>query len=64
MAYTQQQIDALREALAEGVLEVESAGRRIKYRSLAEMQQQLQIMEAAVTGRRPATRKYMSFQRD
>lgn len=64
MAYTQQQINDLRDALAEGVLEVESDGRRVKYRSLAEMQQQLNTMEAAVNNRQRSGRKYMSFQRD
>lgn len=64
MAYTQQQINDLQDALAEGVLEVESDGRRVKYRSLAEMQQLLNVLEAAVNNTRPSSRKYMSFQRD
>ena len=36
--YTQTQLDALDTALAEGVLTIEYDGRRVTYRSLAEMQ--------------------------
>jgi ribosomal protein S9 len=63
-AYTQGQIDALRAAIAEGVLEVESDGRRLKYRSLAEMQEVLRMMESDITGTRPSRRRYLAFWRD
>ncbi len=35
---TQQKLASLEEAIAEGVLEVEFQGRKVKYRSLDEMQ--------------------------
>lgn len=68
MAYTQQQIDDLRAAIAEGVLEVESAGRRVKYRSLAEMQEILRTMEGeiaapVVSGYVSQSRSYVEFHR-
>lgn len=50
MAYTQQQIDDLRDAIASGVLTVETAGKRITYRDLGQMQQVLAAMEVAVNG--------------
>lgn len=37
MAYTQQQLDALESAIAEGALEVAYGDKKVKYRSLDEM---------------------------
>jgi hypothetical protein len=48
MAYTQTDVDALKGALASGVLEVEYAGRKTRFRSQAEMLQQLQLMQDEV----------------
>lgn len=67
MAYTQQQADALREAIAEGVTTLSSDGRTVTYRSLADMRSLLQEIEAALAG--PAVagnsrRVYARFQRD
>lgn len=66
MAYTQQQIDDLRAAIAEGTTTVSSSGRTIVYRSLAEMLQVLRMMESELaspqgTGNR---RTLLQFQRD
>jgi len=44
MAYTLQQLTDLRAAIAEGVLVVATNGRRVEYRSLAEMLQLERIM--------------------
>lgn len=61
MAYTQTHIDALKEAIATGALEIEfgtgTERRHIKYRSLAEMQSTLDRMLAEVSPAsvRPAT---------
>jgi len=38
MAYTQTQLDALEEAIAEGALTVQYQDKRVTYRSLAEME--------------------------
>lgn len=47
MGYSQQQIEALKKAIALGALEVRYAdGRTVKYRSLAEMKAILSDMES------------------
>ena len=65
MAFTQQQYNDLVAAIAEGVTTVMSNGRRLEYRSLAEMMKLKSVMEeelgAAGAGRR---RHYASFRRD
>jgi hypothetical protein len=53
VAYSQQQIDDLRAAIASGQLIVRSQDRMINYRSLAEMREQLRVMEADVAGATP-----------
>jgi hypothetical protein len=53
MAYSQADIDNLRAAIASGQLIVRSQDRSIQYRSMAEMQQALRIMEADVAGSAP-----------
>lgn len=50
MAYTQAQIDALKKAMASGVLEVRHGETLTRFRSLAEMEKQLSRMEGAVNG--------------
>ena len=67
MAYTQQQADALRDAIAEGVTTLSSDGRTVTYRSLADMRSLLQEMEASLAGSAVAgnsRRVYARFQRD
>lgn len=65
MAYTQEQLDDLEAAIAEGVTSVSSNGRQIAYRSMTDMLKLRDLMAqelgAAGAGRR---RKYFSFQRD
>lgn len=48
MAYTQAQIDALKKAIASGVLTVRHGDEQVTYRSLAEMQAALKAMEGEV----------------
>ena len=64
MAYTIEQLAALRESIAEGVLSVAANGRRVEYRSLDEMRKLERIMseELEQTTRRPE-RIYGSFRR-
>lgn len=47
-AYTQAQLDALREAAATGVLRVMVDGKLIIYKSTAEMLQMIRIMEQSL----------------
>ncbi|WYK04464.1 hypothetical protein DWF04_015770 [Cereibacter sphaeroides f. sp. denitrificans] len=56
MSYTQEQVDALRAAIATGALEVQQGQERVRYRSLAEMERVLATAEASLAGasaRRP-----------
>jgi hypothetical protein len=67
MAYSQQQIDELRSAIASGQLLVRSGDRSVQYRSLAEMQTALRMMEADVAGATPGLvlgRHKAAFRRD
>ena len=50
MAYTQADIDSLKDAMASGVLSANHGGVTITYRSLREMAQALRRMEAEVNG--------------
>ncbi|WP_406720424.1 hypothetical protein RPE78_12290 [Thioclava litoralis] len=52
MAYTQDQIESLKAAMAKGVTSVEMNGERVQFRSLDEMQRQLGRMQAEVAGAR------------
>ncbi|HMO09370.1 MAG TPA: hypothetical protein PKD10_17250 [Paracoccaceae bacterium] len=63
MAYTQAQIDALREAIASGTTEVSYDGKTVKYRSLAEMRSLLAEMEVEASGVRPVRQHYPRFSR-
>jgi hypothetical protein len=55
MAYTQSQIDALKDAIATGVRTVRHGETETEYRSLAEMMAILAQMEAALATRRRRT---------
>ena len=48
MAYTEIQAQALREALVSGVLTVEYDGKRVTYRSIAEIKDALAQVETAL----------------
>ena len=48
MAYTQQQAEALREAMTSGVLTVEYDGKRVTYRSVGEIREALAEVDAAL----------------
>lgn len=50
MAYTQTQLDALRNAAARGVLEVEYDGQRVKYQSLQQILRMISIIERSLSG--------------
>ena len=50
MAWTQQEIDALKAAIAKGEKQVAFADRSVTYRSLEEMLAALRLMEAEVAG--------------
>lgn len=57
MAYTQDDIDALREAIASGVRSIRHGEGSTEYQSLAEMRKQLAIMEQEVNGTNRAKRR-------
>lgn len=63
MAYTIEQITALKEAIAQGALEVQYADKRITYRSLDEMNRILQQMQEELGLARPVSSRisYPSF---
>ena len=62
--YTQQQLDDLRAAIAEGVLRVTANGRTVEFRSLDEMRTLERIMTAELEpDRAPQRRTYLSFRR-
>jgi hypothetical protein len=48
MAFTQEQIDILKQAIAEGALIVQYGDKRVEYRSLKEMKEILNMMQAEV----------------
>lgn len=50
MAYTQTQLDALKDAAAKGVLEVEYDGQRVKYQSLNALLRMISIIERSLSG--------------
>lgn len=62
MAYTQEQLSSLRQAIAEGVTKVAANGRTVEYRSLDEMRQVERIMAAEVEGTASTPKRiYASF---
>jgi len=65
MAYTQAQLDALKRAIAAGVTEVDYNGRRVKYRSLAEMQRIAELMAEEISPSTATPRtSYAEFSRE
>ncbi len=48
MAFTQTQVDELRDAIARGVLSVGHGDKRVQYRSLKEMRETLRLMEREI----------------
>jgi hypothetical protein len=65
MAFTQAQIDALKEAIALGVTQVSYQGRITTYRSLEDMKASLRMMEDSVAsgGNTPRRTTYATFRR-
>jgi hypothetical protein len=62
MAWTQTDVDALKDAIASGTKDVQySDGSRIVYRSLAEMRETLSMMEAEVAGSSTARVRTVRF---
>lgn len=61
MAYTQDQVDRLEAAIAEGAVRVRYADREVTYRNLDEMRQTLGTMKAslAAAAGRPRRRRIM-----
>lgn len=60
MAYTQAQIDALKAAMASGVLTVRHGDTSTTFRSISEMQKVLAQMEADVAGTTSRPRRTVS----
>jgi len=62
MAFTQIQIDTLKNAIAEGALTVKYADKEVTYRSLDEMRKILDMMESEVSPTtKPAKRRFAEF---
>jgi hypothetical protein len=61
MSYTADQLAALEAAIAQGALIVEYAGKRVQYRSLAEMQAILRQMKVDAGVSSPSGRRYGEF---
>ena len=57
--FTEAQRDALREAIASGVLRVSYDGRTVEYRSLADLRAALRDVEAALDPARRVTRQIL-----
>lgn len=67
MAWTQEQVEALRSAVASGQVEVAYSDKRVRYHSLSEMRALLAQMEtelAAASGTRPSSHVLLRFRRD
>lgn len=67
MALTQTDVDNLEAALAQGVLEVETEGRKVKYDSAAALMRRLEYVRAAVAsaaGTRRTMLQPVTFTRD
>ncbi|ESY72069.1 hypothetical protein X740_33570 [Mesorhizobium sp. LNHC221B00] len=63
MAYTQTQIDALKNAIASGVLTFKHGETLTQYQSLSEMRKALKEMQSEVDGSQPPRRTVASFDR-
>lgn len=64
MAFTQTDIDRLKAAMASGVLTVEIEGKRITYRSMAELERALARAEAEVAAASNSSVTVSAFSRD
>ncbi|MCD8139460.1 MAG: hypothetical protein LUE17_06740 [Planctomycetaceae bacterium] len=63
MKFTEEQYVALKEAIASGELSVQYNGRRIQYRSLAEMLQAKSLMEDELFGKSKRRRHRAIFKK-
>ena len=54
MAFTQQDLDAINAAIATGQLEVESGGRKVRYRTIKELRDAREIILADLRSRNVA----------
>ena len=61
MAYTQEQLTQLQNALATGTLRVDYDGKTITYRSLAEIKEAIRVVEAGLAKTSGTTRHTRSF---
>lgn len=61
MAYSQTDLDALKQAIGEGVLEVQYSDKKVTYRTLHEMLQIKRMMENDLNGNGNSGRKFASF---
>lgn len=50
MAYTQDEVDTLKRALARGATRVRLNGEEVQYDSLAALRRQIRVMEAEIAG--------------
>lgn len=65
MAFTQEQLEELTAAIAEGVTTVSSNGRQVSYRNLTDMLKLRDLMaEELGVGGSGRKRRYVSFRRD
>ncbi|NBJ13212.1 phage head-tail joining protein [Microvirga arsenatis] len=65
MAFSQNDIDTLKRAIATGALKVRYAdGRETTFRSLKEMRETLEMMETEVRGEARIRTSFASFERD
>lgn len=63
MAYTLDDINALKSAIATGARAVQYSDRRVEYRSLNDMQKTLDIMQAEVNGTTSTTKSAIGSRR-
>lgn len=61
MAFTQEDIDELKKAIASGALKVEYADKKIEYKSNTQMFEALRLMEKEVNGGTQSGRAIASF---
>lgn len=61
MAYTQDQLDAIKQSIAEGVLTVKYADKEVTYRSLDELLRAKRMIENELNGSGNSGRKFASF---
>lgn len=61
VSYTQTQLDALRQAYADGVSEVTYDGKTVRYRSLRELAQAIATVSAALNPQPVSRQHYPTF---